>query len=259
MRPIGIWIIVTFVLSMLLAGTPAQAQVNIEKLRDEPPEGGFSSSFFLLFTTRSGNVDITQLSGNLRTDYVADRSTTFLILRGMYGWLSGNPFSNEGLVHLRHIYRHRGWIHPEVFGQVDYDEARKLEFRSIGGAGFRFNIVEKESVKMSWGTAYMLEYERFDLEPDAGHSKTETSHRWSNYLSLKIPLSDTSAIVWTAYVQPRFDDFEDLKTLSEGRIETELTDVLSLTIAARLRYDSAPPDGVVKRDTFLLTGIGIQF
>jgi len=243
---------------MLISGA-AFGQVNIEKLREEPPDGGISSDISVLFSTRSGNVDITQLSGNWRTDYVASSSTTFLILRGMYGWLSGDPFSNEGLAHLRHSHNVSGWIHAEAFGQIDYDKSRKLEFRSVGGAGVRFGLIERESVKLAWGTAYMIEYERYDLQPEDLHSERETSHRWSNYLSLRVPISDESALVWTAYVQPRFDDFGDLKTLSEGAVETALTDVLTLTVAARLRYDSAPPDGVVKRDTFFMTGLGIQF
>lgn len=259
MRSSGFWVGVVFVVFILLTGASAHAQVNIEKLRGEPPEGELIGNFALLFSTRSGNVDITQFNGNLRMDYVAKKWKTFAIVRGAYGWLSGEPFSNEGLAHLRFIYRARGWINPETYGQVDYDEARKLDFRSIAGLGVRFNLVDKESLKLSWGTSYMYEYERFNLEPEDLHSEKETSHRWSNYLSLKIPISEKSAIVWSAYIQPRFDNFEDLKTLSEGGIETQLTGVLTLTFLGRLRYDSAPPDGVVKRDTFVMTGIGIQF
>jgi hypothetical protein len=252
-------VILAFVALGLTAVSTARAQVNIEKLRAEPPVGEFASDVTLLFSTRSGNVDITQFTANWRTDYTGERSTSFLILRGMYGWLDGDPFSNEGLAHLRHVRRAARWIHPEVYAQIDYDQARKLDFRSLGGLGVRFNLVDNESVVFSWGTAYMLEYEEFDLEPEDLHSEEETSHRWSNYLSLKVPLSESSAIVWTAYIQPRFDDFSDLKTLSEGGVETGLTKVLTLTVAARLRYDSAPPDGVYQRDTLFLTGIGLKF
>lgn len=259
MRSNGVWAIFALVFCWLVLGFSAQAQVNIEKLRDEPPTGELAGDFGLAFSAQSGNVDITQLTGNLRMDYVSNTSKTFLIVRGVYGWLSGEPFSNEGLAHLRYVYRARGWVHPEAYGQIDYDKARELDFRSLGGVGLRFNFVDRESLKLSWGTGYMYEYERFNLEPQSLHSDRETSHRWSNYLSLRVPLSEKSAVVWTAYVQPRIDDFKNLKTLSEGGVETKLTDLLTLTVAARLRYDSAPPDGVVKRDTFLLTGIGIQF
>ncbi len=163
--------IVTLVVSILMASCPVRAQVNIEKLRDEPPEGELEGNFALLFSSRSGNVDITQFSGNLRMDYASKSWKSFLIVRGVYGWLSGEPFSNEGLVHLRYVYRARGWIHPETYGQIDYDEARKLDFRSLFGAGFRFNLVERENLKLSWGTGYMYEYERFNLAPEDLHSE----------------------------------------------------------------------------------------
>ncbi|UCG52605.1 MAG: hypothetical protein JSW58_03390, partial [Candidatus Latescibacterota bacterium] len=120
----------------------AVCQVNIEKLRGTEEEEGFSADLGLVFSARSGNVDITQLGLDIRADYARDRSTSFVVLRGLYGWKDGDPFSNEGLVHLRHVCRRLVWFHAEAFAQSDYDKSRLLDFRVVVGGGGRFNLYQ---------------------------------------------------------------------------------------------------------------------
>jgi hypothetical protein len=74
-----------------------------------------------------------------------------------------------------------------------------------------------------------------------------------------VVFSDDITLAWTSYVQPRFDEFEDVTTISEGGVESDVSDLPALTVTVRLRYDSTPPDGVEKRDTSLLTGLLVGF
>jgi hypothetical protein len=254
----SIYAVSLFTLLFACTARPAYSQVNIEKMRDTGAEKGLSTDLRLAFSTRSGNVDITELGLTLRQDYVAEKSTSFLVARGLYGWKDGDPFSNEGLLHLRHV--REGWraVAPEFFTQVNYDKARLLEFRSLGGGGVRVRFLERERLQAAWGTAYMIEYERFDLPWDAAHPRSNTHHRWSNYLSLRADIGKKTALAWTTYLQPRFDDFGDMKTLNDGELETDLVGRLSLTVTLRFRYDSRPPDGVEKRDTLFTTGLRLE-
>jgi hypothetical protein len=251
-------IIPLITLWLVYAVSPVRSQVNIEKMREDGAEKGFSTDLNLVFSTRSGNVDITELGLSLRQDYVAQKSKSFLIVHGLYGWKDGDAFSNEGLLHLRHVRKDWRTVAPEFFTQVNYDKARLLEFRSLGGGGVRIRFFEGERLQMAWGTAYMVEYERFDLSPEAWHQRTGTYHRWSNYVSLKADLGEMTTIAWTTYLQPRFDDFGDLKTLNDGELETDLVGQLALTVTVRLRYDSRPPDGIEKRDTLLMMGLRVE-
>jgi hypothetical protein len=234
------------------------SQVNIEKVRGADVGEGLSTNLHLMFSTRSGNVDITELGLDVRTDFVAERSTSFLVLRGVYGWQDGDAFSNEGLVHLRHVRKRWRTLRPEAFTQIDYDKARRLTFRSLGGMGLRLVLFEKDELDIAWGTAYMIEHERFDLPQASLHSRSNTHHRWSNYISLKASFNEETALIWTSYLQPRFDDFGDLKMLGEGVLETELTKVFSLTVTGRFRYDSVPPERIAKLDTLLAVGLLVK-
>jgi hypothetical protein len=251
-------LVITLGISCLAAAAPAYSQVNIEKMRGAAEEEGFSTDLRLSFSTRSGNVDITELGLSARQDYVAEKSTSFLVARGMYGWKDGDAFSNEGLLHLRHVRRDWRTVAPEFFTQVDYDKSRLLDFRALSGGGLRIHFFESERVRLAAGTAYMIEHERFDLPAEATHPESNTHHRWSNYLSLQARLGEKTALTWTTYLQPRFDDFGDLKALNDGELETDLVGRLALTVTLRLRYDGRPPDGIEKHDTLFMTGLRVE-
>lgn len=243
----------------LAASAPrVRAQVNIEKMRFDEREEGFSTDLTFSFSTRSGNVDITELGISLREDYVARKSTTFLLVRGMYGWQAGDAFSNEGLAHLRHVRKDWQKVSPEFFAQVDYDKARLLDFRSLGGGGIRIRFFEREKFQAAWGTAWMLEHERYDLPPDASHPRHTTDQRWSNYLSLQAAFGEKTTLTWTTYVQPRFDEFEDYKAITDAELDTDLVGRFGLRVTLRVRYDSRPPDTIEKRDIFFATGLRFE-
>ena len=98
------------------------SQVNIEKFRESKDVKGFSGHFELDFSSRSGNVDITKLDIESYSNYLWESMNTFLVIRGDYGWQGGKEFSNEGLVHLRHIFRSGADFQPEIFTQIDYNQ-----------------------------------------------------------------------------------------------------------------------------------------
>ena len=105
----------------------------------------------------------------------------------------------------------------------------------------------------------MFEHERLDLESGNVHPQWTSVHRWSNYLSSKVGFNEQTALAWTIYVQPQFDDPADVRVLSESRLGVELRRPVSLMVTVRMRYDSRPPDGTQSLDTTLKSGIAIEF
>ena len=102
-----------FLLLSLVFPTPAPAQVNIEKFRTTAKETGFSGFFELDLASRSGNVDITELTLDSRGDYSWETMSTFLIVRGDYGWAKGGRFSDEALGHVLGYQDRKGKVEVE--------------------------------------------------------------------------------------------------------------------------------------------------
>jgi len=248
-----------FTLLLFIPLSSPRAQVNIENIRETDAKKGLSTAIKLDLANRSGNVDITTLGVDARVDFVQQKTRSFLLGRGDFGWLHGNRFSNGGLLHIRHTRFLSAFISMEAFGQIDYDKTRLLDFRSLVGVGPRFSIYKGKNLRAVWGTSYMLEHERYGLPAGARHAPEETVHRWSNYLNITAAAAEILDISWIMYAQPRFSDFADIRLLSEATLSFRINRYLSLTDTFRLRYDAEPPDGIENLDTALLTGLQAHF
>jgi hypothetical protein len=237
----------------------AHAQVNIEQVRPDTTDGGVSGSLGVDMTFRTGNVDIVKLKVSGRLDYAAGGFRTFVLTGGDFGWESGDAFSNEAILHLRQVFRADARVKPETFEQINYDKRRALTFRGLLGGGLRVTVLQWSGSRVWFGTAYMFERERLELPADAVHPDQTWAHRWSNYLSARIAVTESAGIVWTVYAQPRFDDFEDVRVLGDTRMEVRVGGPVSLVTSFLLRWDSRPPDDIEALDTTLGTGLRLRF
>lgn len=248
---------VLFAAAVALFPAAASAQVNIERMRGAADAPGFSSTVAADLSLRSGNVDVTELSGEIRTDLVRNGPHGFLLGRGGVGWKDGDRFSNSGLLHLRAGLPARPAVELEAFAQIDYDKARRLDFRALAGAGPRVRLASGGAVTATAGTAYLREHEEYGLPPAASHPRDVTVSRWSSYLNLGVSADPVSA-VWIVYAQPRFDRFDDVRVLSEASLSVAMGRKVELRNVFRLRWDSVPPDGIEETDVALVTGISVR-
>jgi hypothetical protein len=235
------------------------AQVNTERLRRSDISDGWFGSTRIDVTLRSGNVDLTLIGIGGRLDHVSGSTQTFLAGSGDFGWQGGERFSNQGLLHLRRTLRTDRAFAPEVFLQANYDKSRALTFRGLAGAGARFTLFARPSWHLVAATAYLLEREVLDLPPTALHPDRTTSHRWSSYVSTRIAAGPRLALVATAYVQPEFENFSDVRVLTDARMALELSGNVSVTMTLNLRYDGEPPDDIDPVDAEWKTGFAVEW
>jgi hypothetical protein len=244
--------------TLLSCAVNVGAQVNIETLRGQDAERKVATSIDLRLEYRSGNVDLATLDLDARTDFTATRAHAFVLLRGGVGLLGGERFANAGLAHVRLMYG-SGRAIPEVFAQGDYDKSRKLDARVLGGGGVRLKLYVSGKRILAWGSSWMLEHERYDLDSAAQHPTRATVHRWSNYLVARREFGADASVSWIAYVQPRLDAFEDLRVLVDASVGVGITARLAMTTTFHLRYDSEPPDDIEALDMTLAAGVQIVF
>jgi len=175
---------------LLIIPNHIYSQVNIEKFRESAYEQGFSENVKLGLSSRTGNVDVNEINIESRSDYIWKEMNTFLVIRGDYGWQGGKQYSNEALAHLRHVFRIKAYIQPEVFTQTDYNKKRLLLFRALAGGGLRFTIEKSSKTTLWWGTAFMMEHERYDYKKNKSDEKEANVIRWSNYITANIDFTE---------------------------------------------------------------------
>ncbi|MEQ8273701.1 MAG: DUF481 domain-containing protein [Deltaproteobacteria bacterium] len=264
-------------LALLFVPGVASAQVNTEKLRSWDKEGFGGAVDFAMYL-RKGNVDLLTISSGMRLQYVtlhpAETATStnaeppprelkdlVLAIGSLnFGRRVLDPYINNGFAHLRWT---RMWIPDlgsEVFAQAQYNEFLRVKQRLLLGVGARADVFETSWGEITLGTAPMLEIE--DLNDNLGVAEPHTEVvRWSNYLSLKLYMTDPDiTIVNTLYVQPRFDEFSDYRFLSEGEISVAVVpDILAFVTSVSIMYDSRPAPTVKRLDTIISNSIRVTF
>lgn len=242
----------------LLINGPIHAQVNIEEYRQQDADSGISGNFGAGIEAQTGNTDIQELTVEGRLDFVKPAVTSFIVVNSEFGWEQGQSFSNEGLLHIRRMYRITEKVHVESFAQYNFDKTIFIDHRALFGGGVRFRLIRGNQFHLWQGTGYMFEHERLTVAT-TGHPRRMSVSRWTNYLSTRFTAGDRVASAWTVYMQPRFRAMGDFRLLSDINLEVNLGGPLYMTLSFQMRYDSRPPDGINRIDTKFDQAITIVF
>lgn len=105
----------------------------------------------------------------------------------------------------------------------------------------------------------MYEFEDLDANEVKNHPATVNVVRWSNYLNVRLTLTESTNFINTVYVQPRVDAFGDVRVLDEAVLAVALTKHLTFTAGVNLRHDSRPPGDVKKTDLSMRNGLTVSF
>ncbi len=247
-----------FVVIVCMEPAPGLGQVNTERLRAVEGDG-VQGKLGGTLALQSGNVDLFEVGGNARIDVRTGPHYAFATGELQYGTKNDAPFRDRTFGHLRYNYRLQPWLVAEAFTQLERDGFARLQLRSLAGAGLRVQYLDTELLTIFQGTTPMYEHENLDGSALDQHPATTSTVRWSNYLNVRLHLSDSAHLTGTVYAQPRLDAFEDVRVLQQATLGVDLTEHLSLTAEFNLRYDRRPPDAVESLDLALRNGLTVTF
>ncbi|MCB1056941.1 MAG: DUF481 domain-containing protein [Acidobacteria bacterium] len=216
-------------------------------------------------TALSGH-DIAQEAAVLAADPPAEvgevytRDLVFLVTSYDFSEENDTKSDNNGFSHLRWVHQRRPGFGFETFVQHQFNEFTRLATRYLVGGGLRVGLLRSPRREVYVGTGYMFEFERLDPLVEGDVRDETRSHRWTNYLSLKLESADGRLrLVNTTYAQPRFDDFADFRLLDEAELGVDLRNNISLGLALSLAFDNQPPVGVERSDLSLTNRIRFSF
>lgn len=248
-----------FLIALFCLLNNLSAQINTERFRIDQKDLGFAGEAALGINVRTGNTDLQLINGRGRINYNGGTYYSFLVFGGDFGWKSRVQFSNEALAHLRFVPSLTRITQLEIFGQVDYNKARKLLFRKLAGSGLRFKAYRDSTIKFTVGAGFMLENEKYDLPNGSQHPHNETFVRSTNYINTEIRLSESADFNSIIYFQPDVTKFSDYKILSENSFTAKISKHLDMEILFTLRDDNKPPDKVKKLDINSSFGFKVRF
>jgi hypothetical protein len=235
-------------IAVALVSAHSSAQVNTEPLRKKVSETGVSATLGGSLTGRTGNTEGIQAGGTAGVGFGRAPHLVFVYASGDYSRFNDVTQVSKSFAHARYNYELTKWLWAEVFAQAQSDEFQRLKLRNLFGAGPRIAVLSSDVVGVFAGTAYMLERDVISFKPGAADVRDLVVHRLSTYVTANVVLDTRVDLTTTAYVQPRFDDFSDVRFLSDTALVLKVTKALSASINASIRYDSNPPFGVKTTD-----------
>lgn len=250
----------TALFCLALSGRSARAGiVNVQSVLATEANEGLSGNLSGSLDWRTGNIDYLFVSASPVARVRMGDHLLIGIVRLERKSSQGTTLVSRTFEHLRYRYTINDWLLGEVFAQHEYDAIRRLQLRSLVGAGPKIDLFEGKGYGLAFGVAYMLEYERLrdDMEIDAG--ARDFQHRISSYLVGHYEIDDRLQVVGTTYAQPEITEPSDVRFLLESSLVVSLTKQLSLSNTFNVSYDSRPPATIEKVDTALITSVAYEF
>lgn len=159
----------------------------------------------------------------------------------------GQQLLNGGTGHLRYRFLPQKRIHPELFLQGQWDEARGMKYRLLSGINCRFVLLKKERFESVAGIGFFYEQELWStdgLELDGVESDYAITNRlikWNNYVQLRYRPSDKVQLKLTGFLQTRPDGLVTRPRVAVlFSTDVNLSKGLALALGVQILWDAAP-------------------
>jgi hypothetical protein len=209
------------------------AQVNIEQYRSSTVTGNINNSQYVnISTSLTRSVDSLYSIGlqYYKAFSMSNALDGFLISKVQYGERNADVFLNRSFYHLRFISKQSyGEVFPETFFQYESNNSALTELRYLGGMGVRMSALPNVIV----GTSVVLEW----YKEDKMYVKT---HAWrlSQYIKTAIEFNDVNRIDIVFYIQPKLNDFSNIRYFTECGYTSRLTKRLLYSATLTAKYFS---------------------
>jgi hypothetical protein len=240
----------------------AEAQVNTEPLRKRVKAAGYSGVLEGSVTGRTGNTEGIQAGVGAGFGLSHEPHLFFVYGTADYSRFNGATQVAKNFAHARYTCVFLPGLWGELFAQASSDEFQRMKLRNLFGVGPRFRVAHDDAYDAYAayvGTAYMLERDVINVEPGSNDDRTLVYSRWSTYVTGRWDVDPRMQLSLTAYFQPRFTEFSNVRLLGESLFAFKVTGFLSATLSCVVRYDSDPPSGVKTADTELKNALSFSF
>ena len=250
------WSVSLLWMVLAMGSTNARAIVDVQDEYYTAPDAAVLSVWSLDFSGASGN-DARQTLA-IETHNLWRFNDQTLMLIGSYARADsgGLDTADNQFLHGRYVRNLRKGGGIEGYIQTQQDRFQRLDARHVLGGGYRFERGSAETQRLLLGVGGLVERERY-----VDRARTETNYRANLYLTTELPLdlAAGASASFSAYLQPKFDDPGDLRSIAVAKFEAQLSAALSLQITIAYDHDSNPLSGVDAQNIRYASGITYKF
>lgn len=241
-----------------LGAASAQAQVNVESLRQSVASSGVGGKLNLSVASYRGNTDGTELGASGLVGGSWGRHMAYINASGRYSKFGGNVGVARSFGHARYNFALLPWLAVEALAQLERDRSTKIKLRTLLGTGLRSRLANSENFSAYAGMAYLGEYNRLLQQLVA--VRPSTVHRLGTYLTAVASMPGAGgSLSSTLYFQPRLGRWSDVRLLWESSLSFDFAPHLSAGFHAKYRYETPVIAEVQSNDLTLTNTLGLKW
>lgn len=194
-------------------------------------------------TTADQEVTFKGLSGKADLVYLSEKHAYILINNINYFTSTGGPLISTGYTHFRINFLRKKKLSYELFGQVQYDDGRKMPYRLLQGGGIRLNLLKTEKSDVHISMGIMRELERWKSLTVEDEIIEKSIIKSTNYISSKINFNEIVSFNLIAYYQGGYDKQSDLfrnRVSGDVVLSVKVTDRLAFLTSFTAQYEAKP-------------------
>jgi Protein of unknown function, DUF481 len=156
-------------------------------------------------------------------------------------------FLNTGYVHLRWRHNYKNRLHPEAYGQYQWDEQRGMMHRFVSGVNLRYTLWHQQKWDMTFATGILYENEEWNYTavdsskiPFNPINQKTSLLKSNNYIKWEGQVSPTSTISVIFFYQAAFTDLLKPRISSFISYDVTISRHFSLGIKYSGLYDVNP-------------------
>lgn len=214
----------------------------------------WKSSLAMGATYKDGNTEKSLFTLHLKGNRYSPKHDWLNNLYAEYGKTQGDQ--TEGQVRGQTDYRHKfgqGKFFGGVFGEVYYDDLKKIRTRLKIGPNVGYYFVENETMIFDISTGVNWVYERTTTrEHNFAEVRAAANYMWD--------FTETASYYLSIEYSSNVEDFNDGNGLLVTGIKTKMSDQMALFAELRDEYDNTPDGlGVEYNDVTILAGLAYDF
>ena len=222
---------------------------------EKKSSGRWNNSISLGSTYKTGPVDKSLYTTNLKGNYYSDKIDWISSLYGTYGETDGTQ--TDGQLRVKSDYRYKltgdNTFYGGLYTELYHNTISDLDLRVRMGPSLGYYFIYRDSLKFDTSAGTTITYEKAGQE-----TKSYGSLRIAGSYDHKI--SDTTTYYLSAEFNISFEDSADNDgSLSTG-LKTRITDKISLHIELRDQYENLRGASAADRnETTVTTGLSCNF
>ncbi len=212
-------------------------------------------------TTANEQVLYRGLDGTSDLVFLTGENAYILLSKINYIKSTGGPLVSTGYTHLRANFLSANVVSYETFGQLQYDNGRRMPFRLLLGGGFKFRLIPEKRGSLFLGIGGMHETERWKVTENSDPIE-KNIWKTTNYVSAKLPFNDHFKLNFIVYYQGGYDfGSEVFRNRVSGDLvfSAKVNDRISFTTSFVAQYEDKPIIDIGKTIFSLSNGLSLKF